>query len=137
MTDPRPKAAAYWSGWAIKAHHGFHQALEALAAASPEIAAITMNQIGSSTAPFVLRPDETMGVYPPAVEAPVDACYRLAFGFQSAVTLLGQAAAEHLPGLERDLQPTRISGPLARSADWLFRRQIAQVCKRHPNARPP
>lgn len=137
MTAAGRKAAAYWSGWAIKAHSGFHQALEALAAASPEIAAITINDIGSSTASFVERPDETVGVYPPAIEALVGSCYRLAFGFQSAVTLLGQSSGEYLPGLERELATIRRTGPLARSADWFFGRQIVQVRKRHPNMRPP
>jgi len=65
MTAAGRKAAAYWAGWATKARNGFHQALGALAAASPEIAAITMNDIGASTAPFVVRPDETIGVYGP------------------------------------------------------------------------
>jgi hypothetical protein len=137
MTAAGRKAAAYWIGWAIKAHSGFHQALETLAAASPEIAAITMNDIGSSAAWFIVRPDVTEGIYPAAVEAPVDACYRLALGFQSAVTLLGLAAAQHLPELERNLAAAQRAGLLARSADWFFRREIVQVGKRHPNVRPP
>lgn len=130
MTAARRKAAAYWTGWAIKAHGGFHQALGSLEAASPEIAAITMNDIACSTAWFIARPDLTEGVYPAPVEAPVDACYRLGLGFQSAVTLLGLAASECLPGLEKELASVGKSGPLARSADWFFGRQIGQVCKR-------
>jgi hypothetical protein len=129
MTAAGRKAAAYWIGWAIKAHSGFHQALEALAAASPEIAAITVNDIGSSKAWFVVRPDVTEGIYPAAVEAPVDACYRLALGFQSAVTLLALAAAQHLPELERDLAAVQPEDPLGRCASWFFRQQIAQVGK--------
>lgn len=125
MSDPsHDAAAAYWSKRALTAHKVFQEALEALAEQNPAVAAITLDDMISNEGPFVMRPASTVGAYPGPIEALVELCYRSAFGFQSAITLIHGVAPQTLAHLECDLASGSGGGPLAKAADGFFRRAI-------------